>query len=167
MSSTPLHPETLAPKSYYTGKYRRILLQLNSFVETNQINLLSFAGLEWRLTTSLLPTLEPYLKHSNTRKILELASGTGVHVVLYAQHHPKLNFQPTECDEYNCTQVDQLVQEKSVGDRVKKARILDVEVDADWQKIEVPEGGFDLVLGSNFIHMVPLCVRTIAGYHIC
>ncbi|GAA5942833.1 hypothetical protein JCM10213_002965 [Rhodosporidiobolus nylandii] len=144
-SLQPKHPSTLAPVAYYDG-------------------------LVDRLTTALLPVLEPYFTEPTTHRVLELASGNGTHAALYAQTWPAVVLQPTECDEYGCAEVDRTAREKSVqkaaGEKggVRKAVLLDVLEDDGWRAVEEAlekeessgaKGRYDLVVGSNFLHMVP------------
>lgn len=73
--------------------------------------------------------------------------------------------QPTECDAFGVRRIDETTARDGTTDRVRRACKLDVMNDADWSALaqrlgEEKEAGrrYDLVFGSNFMHMVPLCV---------
>ncbi|GAA5859547.1 hypothetical protein JCM8547_006871 [Rhodosporidiobolus lusitaniae] len=122
---------------------------------------------------------------SSSPLILELASGNGTHAALYAKTWPGVTVQPTECDAVMCGEVDATVKREGVEEKegeggVRKAVVLDVVEEEGWEEVrralrsrrkgkgkgkgkgkegEEEEGeekeAFDLVLGSNFLHMVP------------
>lgn len=120
--ATPKHPSTLAP------------------VESSQRNI-----------SVILPSFTPYLAAPSTSKVLEISSGSGIHIAQFAAAFPGLNFQPTECDEYGLQEIDKTVERLK---NVKKAILLDVTDKDRWNELE-KEGPFDTVLGSNFLHMIP------------
>lgn len=145
----PRFPSTLAPPAYYNG-------------------------LEDRLRNTLLPVLAPYFTEAQSPlRILELASGTGSHSILFAQTYgDKIeSIQPTECDEYGRERIDNSVaaaaracQEGNDGplfavDKIKRAKRLDIMDAQDWEAIAAastePHDGYNLVFGSNFLHMIP------------
>ncbi|SCZ89547.1 BZ3500_MvSof-1268-A1-R1_Chr1-1g01249 [Microbotryum saponariae] len=164
----PKYPWTLAPPTYQQG-------------------------LEARVLTNLVPIFEPFFSTlqdpprptKKPARILELASGNGTHILLYAQNFPphcsskekegtksdgrSIIYQPTECDTFNCRLVDQKTQGVDLGSgkRIERCRRLDLLVEEDWEGLLAdrrPDGakgggesgeGWDLVLGHNFIHMVP------------
>ncbi|TKA53703.1 hypothetical protein B0A53_03745 [Rhodotorula sp. CCFEE 5036] len=147
----PRFPSTLAPPAYYNG-------------------------LEDRLRQTLLPVLAPYFTDAQSAplRILEIASGTGSHAILFAQtygDHIKL-IQPTECDEYGRERIDKTVAAAAAArakqdgqdrpliadDKIKGAKRLDVMNSQDWEAVGTsgePHGGYNLVFGSNFLHMIP------------
>ncbi|ORY75941.1 hypothetical protein BCR35DRAFT_353466 [Leucosporidium creatinivorum] len=128
--SAPKHPSTLAPEHYYQG-------------------------LEERIRSNIIPTLSHYLKDQSTKRILEIASGAGVHSNVYSQLYPHLEIQPTECDDFMTAQCDKTNRDNA---RVKKAIVLDVTEEEDWKGVEElveKEGTFDVVLASNCLHMIP------------
>ena len=95
-------------------------------------------------------------------RALELASGEGVHVSLYARTQRGISWQPSECDEFGCGAVDETVRREGV-EGVKGAVRGDVMGGEGWdglrRRLEEDEGAeraaYDLVLGQNFIHMIP------------
>ncbi|GAA5867143.1 hypothetical protein JCM3774_004408 [Rhodotorula dairenensis] len=150
----PRFPSTLAPPAYYNG-------------------------LEDRLRQTLLPVLEPYFSSApSPLRILELASGTGSHSILLAATYGDRieSVQPTECDEYGRERIDRAVTDATTGQntqqggqgesKVKRAKRLDVMNGQDWKALATSaaaaaaageEAGdeYDLVFGSNFLHMIP------------
>lgn len=160
-AARPRFPATLAPPAYYSG-------------------------LEDRLRKTLLPVLEPYLtapaSASSGLRILELASGTGAHSVLFLRTCPDsiASVQPTECDLYGVRTIDETVHraegegkgpESLQRGKLRPAKKLDILDEADWEQLARPEQAerpganagplYDLVFGSNFLHMVPLSVAQI------
>ncbi|SCV71338.1 BQ2448_2926 [Microbotryum intermedium] len=163
----PKYPWTLAPPTYQQG-------------------------LESRILTNLVPLFRPFFEALQepshpTRtpsKILELASGNGTHVLVYAQNFPptptssgkekrrNVVYQPTECDPYNCRLVDEKTQGVDLGEEkvIRRCRRLDLVVQEDWERLndarqdgDGDDGeGWDLVMGHNFIHMVPWSVFGLA-----
>ncbi|KAK4336323.1 hypothetical protein RTBOTA2_005100 [Rhodotorula toruloides] len=140
----PRFPSTLAPDAYYEG-----LLD--------------------RLQTALLPTLDPFFSSlsslssssSSHPLVLELASGNGTHATLFTRSYPSLSIQPTECDSFGVKRINETVA-RDGAERVRRAIRVDVMSDGDWEGLgrrlreEEGEGKrYDLVFGSNFLHMVP------------
>ncbi|KPV73717.1 uncharacterized protein RHOBADRAFT_45675 [Rhodotorula graminis WP1] len=88
--------------------------------------------------------------------------GQGTHVALYARSHSGIAWQPSECDDYGCRAVDETVEREGV-EGVRSAVRVDVMEDKGWdalrRRLDEDEGGenaaYDLVLGQNFIHMIP------------
>ncbi|GAA5899767.1 hypothetical protein JCM8208_004558 [Rhodotorula glutinis] len=134
----PRYKSTLAPPAYYNG-------------------------LAERFSISVLPTLSPLFDAlPRPACALELASGEGVHVSLYARTQRGISWQPSECDEFGCKAVDERVRREGV-EGVKTAVRVDVMEDEGWddlrRRLDEEEGAeraqYELVLGQNFIHMIP------------
>ncbi|GAA5833707.1 hypothetical protein JCM3766R1_000076 [Sporobolomyces carnicolor] len=139
----PRYPSTLAPKVYYQG-------------------------LAERITENLLPVFSRLFDLTTTVTVLELASGNGLHSLVYSNAFPNVTFQPTECDSLNVRAIDDTcrgVRANETGG-VRRALELDVMRDDDWTKLERGGAGFetsspahattyDLVIGHNFLHMIP------------
>ncbi|BGP26499.1 hypothetical protein Rt10032_c11g4548 [Rhodotorula toruloides] len=139
-TDSPRYPSTLAPDAYYQG-------------------------LVDRLTTALLPTLDPFFSSlpvsSSAPLVLELASGNGTHASLFARTWKDIAVQPTECDSFGVKRIDETTSREGMTDRVRRAVKLDVMDDEDWKELQREsadeEDGkrYELVFGSNFLHMVP------------
>ncbi|BGP34171.1 hypothetical protein JCM10296v2_005986 [Rhodotorula toruloides] len=134
----PRFPSTLAPDAYYDGLVDRV-------------------------QTALLPTLDRFFSSlpSSSPLVLELASGNGTHATLFTRTYPSLSIQPTECDSFGVKRINETVSRER-AERVRGAVRLDVMSDGDWEGLgrrlgeEEGEGKrYDLVFGSNFLHMVP------------
>jgi SAM-dependent methyltransferase len=90
--------------------------------------------------------------------ILEVASGTGEHVVHFAAHLPGLVFQPSDPDPSARASIDDWVHTSGLVN-IRPAAALDAEASA-W-----PVERADAVLCSNMIHIAPwpAAVGLIAG----
>ncbi len=81
--------------------------------------------------------------------VLEIASGTGEHVVHFASHSGKtLTFQPTDREASASASIDAWVRELGLSN-VLPAIVLDV-TEASW-----PVSSADVILCSNMIHIAP------------
>ncbi|GAA5961481.1 hypothetical protein JCM3765_003598 [Sporobolomyces pararoseus] len=152
IGDTPRFPSTLAPPPYYQG-------------------------LTERITENLLPVFSKLFDLQTTSRILELASGNGLHSLVYSKAFPKLTIQPTECDSFNMKRIDETCEKLRSNEArdggVKEAVELDVMKEEDWERIEtncetIIEGGkgeYDLVIGHNFLHMIPFPEGPKAIFH--
>lgn len=95
---------------------------------------------------SILEVLQPRLPEKGL--VLEIASGTGEHVVHYAAARPDLTFQPSDPDAGARASVDDWVQTLGLGN-VMPAREIDVTREP-W-----PVERADAVLCCNMIHIAP------------
>lgn len=94
----------------------------------------------------ILDVLRPELPAKGT--VLEIASGTGEHVVHFAAARPDLVFQPSDPDASARASIDDWVRTLGLGN-VRPAMLLDVTAQA-W-----PVERADAVLCSNMIHISP------------
>lgn len=94
----------------------------------------------------ILDVLQPHLPAKGL--VLEIASGTGEHVVHYAAARPGLTFQPSDPDAGARASVDDWVRTLGL-DNVKPALEIDV-TQATW-----PVERADAVLCCNMIHIAP------------
>ncbi len=94
----------------------------------------------------ILDVLQPHLPAKGL--VLEIASGTGEHVVHYAAARPGLVFQPSDPDAGARASVDDWVRTLGLGN-VKPALEIDV-TQATW-----PVERADAVLCCNMIHIAP------------
>jgi hypothetical protein len=94
----------------------------------------------------ILYVLQPHLPAKGL--VLEIASGTGEHVVHYAAARPGLTFQPSDRDAGARASVDDWVQTLGLGN-VRPALEIDV-TQATW-----PVERADAVLCCNMIHIAP------------
>ncbi|GAA5992922.1 hypothetical protein JCM5350_007803 [Sporobolomyces pararoseus] len=140
-SDAPRFPSTLAPAPYYDG-------------------------LTERITENLLPVFSKLFDLQTTSRILELASGNGLHSLVYSKAFSELTIQPTECDSFNVKRINETCEQvqwnETRASGVKEAIELDVMKEEDWKRVHTgcetsEENGeqFDLVIGHNFLHMIP------------
>ena len=94
----------------------------------------------------ILEVLKPRLPREGL--VLEIASGTGEHVVHYAAARPDLTFQPSDPDPGARASVDDWVQTLGLGN-VRPALEIDVTKES-W-----PVERADAVLCCNMIHIAP------------
>lgn len=94
----------------------------------------------------ILDVLQPRLPEKGL--VLEIASGTGEHVVHYAAARPGLTFQPSDPDAGARASIDDWVQTLGL-DNVRQALEIDV-TRAIW-----PVERADAVLCCNMIHIAP------------
>ncbi|HHB80419.1 MAG TPA: DUF938 domain-containing protein [Aliiroseovarius sp.] len=78
---------------------------------------------------------------------LEIASGTGQHVVAYARAFPNVTWQPTDIAPERLASIDAWVAAEGLGN-IRPARGLDAST-PDWDA-----GRYDLVLMSNLFHLI-------------
>ena len=84
-----------------------------------------------------------------TGQALEIASGTGQHVVTFASELPQLTWQPTDIDLDRLRSIDSYVQQADLGN-VKPAKFLDA-ANAGWSDLYRPK---DLILLVNLLHLI-------------
>ncbi|MFC4217128.1 DUF938 domain-containing protein [Pseudophaeobacter arcticus] len=83
------------------------------------------------------------------RNALELASGTGQHVVGYATRLPQYTWQPTEADPSRLHSIDAYIKEAGL-DNLRAAKTLDATA-AGWSSAQEPQ---DLIVLSNLLHLI-------------
>ncbi|AZV79460.1 DUF938 domain-containing protein [Parasedimentitalea marina] len=81
---------------------------------------------------------------------LEIASGTGQHVVGYASRLPGLIWQPTEVDAVRRASIDAYAVEAGL-DNVLTARALDATSPGWGSQLDRPQ---DLIVLSNLLHLI-------------
>jgi SAM-dependent methyltransferase len=96
----------------------------------------------------ILEVLRAHLPPSGT--LLEVASGTGEHVVHFAGHLPGWKFQPSDLDADRRASVDAWAQGHA---RIRPAIPLDTT--GSWPAGLLETGLFDAVLCVNMIHIAP------------
>jgi len=80
--------------------------------------------------------------------VLEVASGTGQHVVHFARHLPNIIFLPSDVNEENLASIRSWIAESGLAN-LRAPKRLDV-TDADWDIALV-----DAVICANLIHIAP------------
>ncbi|MYZ47132.1 DUF938 domain-containing protein [Propylenella binzhouense] len=96
-------------------------------------------------------------------RVLEIASGTGQHVVHFAGAYPEIEWQPSERDPRMLPSISAWVETSGLAN-VRAPIVLDVCAGA-W-----PAGPFDAILCINMVHISPwratLCLMEGAGAHL-
>ncbi|PRP79120.1 SAM-dependent methyltransferase [Planoprotostelium fungivorum] len=105
--------------------------------------------------------LSPYLISSS--RVLEVASGLGIHASHLALEHPHLQFQPTELDPQlihyiNDTAADHRQNHSGSLTNLSTAIPFDVTRSSDWDTLSSLNGPFDLVMTNNLLHISPWTV---------
>jgi hypothetical protein len=88
-----------------------------------------------------------------TGHALEIASGTGQHVVWFAQHLPHWTWQPTEVHRGALYNIEVRVADAAL-ENVHEALQLDVRK-TPWFATEALPAPFDLILCINMLHIAP------------
>ncbi len=103
------------------------------------------------------PILDVLRRHLPGRGlVLEIASGSGEHVVHFAQAFPGLVFQPSDLDPRHRASIDAWVAATGLGN-VRPAIALDAAAEA-WPQLgpEIgPVGSAQAILCINMIHIAP------------
>jgi SAM-dependent methyltransferase len=90
-------------------------------------------------------------------RVLEIASGSGQHVVHFARHLPGLEFQPSDMDDENLASIRAWRRDEQLGNVLEPVR-LDV-LDAAW-----PVGPCAAAFNANMIHIAPWpCAEALFG----
>ncbi|MCK5501048.1 MAG: DUF938 domain-containing protein, partial [Tritonibacter mobilis] len=99
---------------------------------------------------NLAPLLEVVERHAPPKgQALEIASGTGQHVVGYARAMSGLQWQPSDIDPSRRASVDAYVTEAGVQN-VAQAAVLDATTQG-WGALIGP---FDLIVLANLLHLI-------------
>ncbi|MDB2447038.1 class I SAM-dependent methyltransferase [bacterium] len=80
--------------------------------------------------------------------ILEIASGTGQHVVYFAEKFPKLNWLPSDIDQEHLECIDERVKESGLTNIIAASKI-------DTTSSSWAIKGIDLIFCANMIHISP------------
>ena len=93
-------------------------------------------------------------KHPKTKikSILELASGSGVHVSFFAQHFPNVHFQPSEIEPKNMESIKAYIDNYELTSTVRDPIVIDLSCPEKCDVIKE----IDMVYASNFTHISPV-----------
>nr|XP_023030270.1 methyltransferase-like 26 [Leptinotarsa decemlineata] len=104
-----------------------------------------------RNKTPILQSLLKYFDRLKRGSVLEISSGTGQHVVHFANSFPMLTFQPSENEPYLLDSIREYVSDTSATN-IKQPLLIDVR--DNWTKWNVPRG-FDYAININMMHVAP------------
>ncbi|MFK7753358.1 MAG: DUF938 domain-containing protein [Sedimentitalea sp.] len=82
-----------------------------------------------------------------TGRVLEIASGTGQHMAVFAPLHPDLHWQPSEPDPERRASIDAYC-----GDLNNVAKAIDLDATRPGWAAE--NGGYDLIFLVNLLHLI-------------
>lgn len=101
----------------------------------------------------ILKELLNYIKDGSF--VLEIASGTGQHVVYFASNMPKVIFQPTECEENLLKSIKSYIEHNNLTN-VQEPLFLDVVSDPRvWLEGKLKPNSVDYIINSNMFHIAP------------
>ncbi len=109
----------------------------------------------------ILEALSPLLPAGG--RVLELASGPGVHVVAFAAAHPEIHWQPSDPDPAARASIAAWIAETG---RANIAPPLDLDVsEPDWPARAGGAAGYDALVAVNLLHIAPwaACEGLLAG----
>jgi len=101
------------------------------------------------------PILEVLKKHFSSEEpgnVLEISSGTGQHASYFAEHFPKLTFQPSEYEKSLFNSIKAYARDtptKNVKDPIE----IDVSIPCELWNLE--HKSYDYVININMIHISP------------
>lgn len=118
-----------------------------------------FAPAAARNARSIIEVLRCTLPSSG--RALEVASGTGQHIVAFAEALPAIDWQPSDPDPYARSSIAAWVAHAELGN-VRPPIDLDV-TSGEWERVLL--GSFDAVLAINLIHIAPwaACIGLLRG----
>ena len=117
-------------------------------VWTPQKNTWATAGSSDRTKGPIADALDTFLlSREPPRRILEVASGFGDHITVFAQRHPDIHFQPSEAQP-ECLEKLVALDLPNVPAPIK----LNVLDDTDWSRIS---DTYDGIININMIHISP------------
>ncbi len=104
----------------------------------------------------ILDAMRPYVPKQGVA--LELASGTGEHIVEYARHFPGVIWQPTDVDPARLNSIDAWRAEKGI-ENMRLAQWLDASAPS-WRT-----GPMSMIVTVNLMHLIdaPTARAVIAG----
>ncbi|VDM43285.1 unnamed protein product [Toxocara canis] len=128
---------------------RRMLFATN---QCNDIAMLSAPAAE-RNKQPILEVIQQYIDHT-PKKLLEISSGSGQHVIHFASHLPNTLFQPSDIDTPSLNSIDAYLQHFKPAN-VLSPLYIDVSTPVDgWTLPDVfVPGHIDVMLNINMIHI--------------
>ena len=90
------------------------------------------------------------------KKVLEISSGTGQHIVHFARHFTQWTWQPSDYTEQYVASVRAYIADEQLNN-VKQPILVDVTTDCStWGEDGSLVGTLDLVVNMNMIHITPI-----------
>lgn len=88
-------------------------------------------------------------------EVLEIASGTGQHVIHFANHFRSMSFTPTDYDASSIETINKNVIIASKADNIRPAQVVDVSLPVSRWPTPVTDRTYDLMICTNMIHISP------------
>lgn len=88
--------------------------------------------------------------------LLEIASGSGQHVVHFAREFPFIRFQPSECTEPEINSIRAYVKESGLENILDPLTIDITTPHGAWSNSQFKENSVDYIICINMIHITPL-----------
>ncbi len=126
---------------------RRLNLPDSASVATPDAGGKLFAPSAARNSEPLTHALAPFVPSSG--RAMEIASGTGQHIVAYAKAYPTVTWQPTEVAEDRITSIAAYVTEAALANV-----LIPILLDATAPGWGRQTGPIDLILLSNLLHLI-------------
>lgn len=82
-------------------------------------------------------------------KVVEIASGSGQHIIEFAKAYPHLKWQPTELEEAKIMSIKSYSSEAMLSNILSPIK-LDVMSPTDWESLNL-----DMAIAINLIHITP------------
>lgn len=104
----------------------------------------------------ILDVLNEHLSSTAKCFVLEVASGSGQHVVHFAQHFPNITFLPSDCDLSNLKSIQAYINKTGVTN-VLQPQYLDITQPINqWKQQErLQPNSCDAIINANMIHISP------------
>lgn len=87
---------------------------------------------------------------------LEIASGSGQHVISFSQAFNRIIWQPTDYDEKYVNSIKAYISENN-SENVKQPLTIDVSKPLNEWTGDLQHGSFDLMVNINMVHISPWC----------
>lgn len=108
----------------------------------------------------ILDVLKQYINSEKTKEeesnLLEIASGTGQHVVHFARHFPEIQFQPSEYEESLRRSIAAYISESGLKN-VRDPIIIDIRTPyTSWASGAFKENSVSYVVNINMVHITEI-----------
>jgi len=113
-----------------------------------------FCGASDRNKDHILDVLKNQLDANQNGFALEISSGTGQHIVHFAQYFTKWKWQPSDVDQHYTNSVKAYLEETKL-ENILSPVFLDVTDNSTWNNIFTKQS-IDLMFNSNMIHITPI-----------
>jgi len=101
----------------------------------------------------ILGVLKKYLPTTENEQLcLEIASGTGQHVIHFASELPSISFQPSEYDETNLSSIQEYITDSKLSNILSPIR---VDITSSIDQWNLVHQQYDLMVNINMIHISP------------